>query len=1045
MRRTSTARNRLWARLGTSQALLVLSETAFAGSVVSGQSGITLGVIGITNGGTLPLAGPTFSIAYGGTPGWLTVAPVDPPGGPVVEWSVVVDATALGASTQAATVTVLDTNASNSGITFGVTATITALVPTLAVSPTALTFSVVDEQAGTAQTVTISNVGSGTLATPTVGTITGAGAARIASAVITGSGPTYTLTVTPTGVGGTVGGPYPLSIPVISSGASNTPLAVTADVTVTSAQTAVLSLVRTLDDFRYTVGGSNPAALTIGILNVGSGTLQGPTILSSGYSGAHTGWATPTINGVTLTMTINASAITTPGISFFGVTIQDANSATTITYTALLNVNAQASPVMVVSPASVNIPVPSGTSPPPVTLAITNAGGGSLGTISSAFVGAPPAWVTVSQSATPELTFSTSGLANGTYTTTVRVSASLAVNSPVDVPVQVVVSTVSATYPVPTLAQRTAGYTWDAALGYPVGSCFNDGVNGYTGSPNGERPTFSGATFNVPATPWTTIYTQLGNGTIGSGDIIKIAAGTVITEPQLPARPGWTAAVANPFVLIQSDSMASLPAYSYASGPASYDEPHRGGKNSHLPFMPTMRSVTTNRSALLPQGNASGYWFEGIDFRASIPQNPPSLSSQSHQGIVLIQPHSGTAVGPRNTLALLPSHYVFDRCRFRSDDLCKNGIELNGRYIRVTHSTIDFIRQGPVSGSNNHESHAFVTYNSDGHFDILGNQYSAWGISFLIGGAIPSIPNVLPSDGMDLWNVIHNDDTIGTQLDSDDCKNAIEHKTGQRWTHAFNSIQFQWYHDQQRQTLFTKAVDPQSSGLYAAYTTDILYWCNRITNSGKGFFQASDLLASTGSNTGAGIGSERIECKYNLHQWDSSRIPPRYPLGANQIYALFVTKSNGNGIPGCEVSNNTFGTKHSFMEMDTAAPGAAWTGVKFENNVHTDTPAFGPIRGNTGTNSALLDQAYGAGNWTFRRNVTGPGGALWDATLLNANNANGYLLAGGLAANFVNAAAGDFTLVPGHPKKGTGFDGKDPGYDHAYMTAMLTGIVPNTS
>ena len=230
----------------------------------------------------------------------------------------------------------------------------------------------------------------------------------------------------------------------------------------------------------------------------------------------------------------------------------------------------------------------------------------------------------------------------------------------------------------------------------------------------------------------------------------------------------------------------------------------------------------------------------------------------------------------------------------------------------------------------------------------------------------------------------------------------------------------------------------------------------------KGLWGVADIFAgqpkdaagnNTGDAAGAAVGSERLECAYNLLIWDATRVHPDdlpfwnqgTPVGRQRTNNN-MNQSQGNGIPHAHWYNNTFGGDHSLMDLGTPPTnGGDWLDIILENNLMAGACIMAVVNGSNADGAQALNTAFGPGNWTMRRNVVFPGGSLWDATLVGGNNLNGYGLAGGLNNNFVDPASGNYRLVSNHPFKNGGTDGKDVGADLDYMDAMLAGIVPNTS
>lgn len=1019
-----------------SASVLALTATAGAASASYDSDAVT-----VRNAGPGSLHGPQVAIAYGSGSAWLTLTLTADNAG-TLTLTPSIDASALAAATYTATITVTDTNASNSGQTIGVTLTVNADSPTIKVFPSAMTLSIVDETAsGTAATTTISNIGGGTLDVPTIGTITGTGAAYIASAVVTGASPgPYTLTVTPTATGGTVGGPYTATIPLLSTGARNSPVTFPVNVTVTAAQQAILSVDRSLDDSGFTVGGANPADQTVGIRNVGAGVLAGPTVQSTSYAGSFSGWATPTISNNTLTVAIDASGIAIEGTATVTITIADANASNTVTYSVYLRSTAAVvTPTIVLSPSTVLVGAQVGNTAPSTTVQVSNANGtvSQLGTVSVS-LGTAVAWVTPTYNATSgqiTLTFTSSALAAGTYSTTLIVTASLAGNSPVSTGVNLTMSAVSAgTYPPgPQVAALPLGWSYNRTVGYFEGSCFNSG--GYASAANGAMPTFAGTEHIV--TNASELSTALS--TCVDGDIITITAGGTYSNVQLPKRTGWVEGTSG-FVWIRTSGHALLPTYQSSRGPNVFTAANRC-TDADLANLVTFQTAQQGVSAVCPQQGAGGWWMTGIRFLNS-------YTNATYQPTVVV--NSGGHVGTSYAQSLdshTPSHIVFDRCLVRATQNPSRAVFAGARYSVWSQCSL------PDTYKNNTEPQAFNFLNGGARTDILGCSFSGFGEHILSGGGNPPIQNFNPTDVMVAWNYAWID-VAATGALSDDNKNAFEMKTGGRFCFAFNKIDGQSFKADQKFALLTKGTDQTEivngvkvqAVLFPAHTYDILFWCNDLgTNVKKGFFQIADEVSDVASS--ATIGTERIEIAWNKHFYDVT-VPSTYNPSRSERQAMSWYKSQGDGSPDVWLYHNTFGGGQSFWTGDpTNVGGTGWLNLAVFNNVMNEQPQYGPFfGGSSGSNTAGLNSNFGTGNWSCRRNFVPPGGAQWDTGLTGGSNLNGYLHSANLGSVFANLTGRDFTLV-GAPSAsyydGIAYGGgyqTTAGYSETYMAEMLAGV-----
>jgi len=100
-------------------------------------------------------------------------------------------------------------------------------------------------------------------------------------------------------------------------------------------------------------------------------------------------------------------------------------------------------------------------------------------------------------------------------------------------------------------------------------------------------------------------------------------------------------------------------------------------------------------------------------------------------------------IGNGETVASdLPSNIVFDRCYVHGFPNVnqKRGIALNGAATCVIHSTLaDF-------HSDMQDSQAMGGHNGSGPFRIMDNEIEGSTENILFGGAVPTLPNVVPSD-----------------------------------------------------------------------------------------------------------------------------------------------------------------------------------------------------------------------------------------------------------------------------------------------------------
>lgn len=187
--------------------------------------------------------------------------------------------------------------------------------------------------------------------------------------------------------------------------------------------------------------GKSPASQTIGVRNVGTGTLS--YAVTSNAS-----WLTPSpASGTATTETDSITiAFSTAGLTMgsYTATVTVRNTQTQATKTAAVTLTVTApGPILSVDPAAISASALVGQNAPAQTLTLRNAGSGTL----SYVVSDSATWLTIAtatgastgESDAIALGFASSTLAAGTYTATISVTASGAGGSPKTIPVTLAV------------------------------------------------------------------------------------------------------------------------------------------------------------------------------------------------------------------------------------------------------------------------------------------------------------------------------------------------------------------------------------------------------------------------------------------------------------------------------------------------------------------------------------------------------------------------------------------------------------------------------
>ncbi|GKS58873.1 hypothetical protein YTPLAS18_24000 [Nitrospira sp.] len=271
------------------QPTIGLSPSALSFSGTAGGSNPSNQTIAVSNTGTGSL---TWSVSDNQS--WLTATQS---GNSIVSG---VNISGLSAGNYSGTITVVASGATNTPQTIPVNLTISAAPapsPTISVSPTSFSYTVDASTAYSAsQTLNISNTGGGTLnwvATDPVDWLqknTGSG---------TGNG-SVNMWIVPSGLSA---GTYTTTVTVSASGATNPVVTVPVTVTITApAPTPTIGLSPTSLSFSATTSGSNPGSQSIGVSNVGTGTLTWSVTDNAS-------WLTATQSGNTIVASVNKSGL----------------------------------------------------------------------------------------------------------------------------------------------------------------------------------------------------------------------------------------------------------------------------------------------------------------------------------------------------------------------------------------------------------------------------------------------------------------------------------------------------------------------------------------------------------------------------------------------------------------------------------------------------------------------------------------------------------------------------------------------------------------
>jgi uncharacterized membrane protein len=421
-----------------------------------------------------------------------------------------------------------------------------------------------------AQTVSIANKGGGTLGSLIV-TVSYSGSV---SGWLSASATASALTLTPNTTALSTGS-YAAKVSLASNAENGS---VEVDVSLVISNEPGIGLSSASLSFSATTGGNDPAAQTVSVSNLGTGSLSGLSASISYSSGS--GWLTASLDTTTAPATLTVQAITgslTAGS--YGATISIASSvAANSPRTISIAFSLQNPPSISLSSSSLNFAaVPSGSNPSSQTVQITNGGGQSLsGLSSSVSYASGSGWLTAmldttTAPATLTVKALTGSLVAGSYSATIAVASSLAANSPRSIAVsftlsylpQISLSASSVSFSAVTGGQSPATQTVSVTN---VGGGSLSGLSASVSYSSGSG--WLSASLNTATAPATlTVQATTGSLTAGSYTAnVSIASSAAINTPQTLA-VSFTVQ-AQPIISLSSTSLA-FAAASGGSNPAA--------------------------------------------------------------------------------------------------------------------------------------------------------------------------------------------------------------------------------------------------------------------------------------------------------------------------------------------------------------------------------------------------------------------------------------------------------------------------------------------
>jgi len=918
--------------------------------------------------------------------------------------------TGLIAGNYNATFDIIADNANPPVYTFpSVSLIVTAPPAQIVLTPSALTFAATAGGSNpVTQAVTVSNGGGGSVLPISLGSPVYNGPGQTWADGTTLNGSTVTVACA---VGSLAPGTYTCTISVFSASSSNSPQNIGVQFNVSAAASSQLALAPSALTFNATAGGGNPANQTVAVSNSGGGSLgtvaQGT--ITYGAGGAQTWADTSSFAGSTETVRVVTGAL--PAATY--------TATIPITSTLAINSPQNIAVQFVVAPAAAQIQltpnaltftaVSGGANPSNQTVAITNAGGGSLGTLGLGTPvypgGGPTGWADTSSLASTTITIrlATGALLPGTYTCTFPVTSTTATNSPVSLGVTFTVTSsgtggiIPAMLPPSFLSWNPSTRQWTF-----VGT---QGVD----APTITMPTFSGTVRNIAnATDWNTAMTDLTNGTLVDGDVLNLTADITIAGQQMPKRPAATTG----FVQIRSSAHASLPAYSSNFMTAGTSQ--RVDPAIHSALFRKIRLSATNGHITYVAG-ARGYWWTGIELV------PDSSSVTIAEALMTMsQPTPIVAVSATSLI----KDIVLDRVYIHgSGNNVQRAVWIDGERITIANSVFRNIKFFPGAGENHAISGTQVR-----QLLVFNTELDSLTENVLVGFYVPGVPNYVSED-MAFIRCFYNKNTAYSPSDISGWeKNWLEFKSGRRVL-AYGCHFLNYDFGAQTRSIVLTA-DGQPSGTPFYEIRDITYMACLFedVNGGTCNWHAQ------GSSSFPHLETQRIEmlhCHWkDVVPGNRSRFELGGSAGVNQQHTLNQLR----------IHHNCFDHNHSWLALPGAAELDAMVNFYYCDNTFKRAQQFGPIFSSSySANIPALDGHSGVGQWTCRKNYGIAGGPTLGGLVNPPHNNALVALATDL---FESPSTNDFRIKAGSIYKGAATDGTDPGPDWSLLNTATANVKP---
>jgi hypothetical protein len=363
----------------------------------------------------------------------------------------------------------------------------------------------------------------------------------------------------------------------------------------------------------------------------------------------------------------------------------------------------------------------------------------------------------------------------------------------------------------------------------------------------------------------------------------------------------------------------------------------------------------------------------------------------------------GDGSSAQNSLALVPHDLVIDRVYVHGDSAGqKRGIGLNSASTTIVNSYIANI------WAVGQDSQAICGWNGPGPYLVMNNYLEAASENFLLGGADPTIPNLIPSDITFIKN--HVKKQLAWRSRSDiNVKNLFELKNAQRVMVSGNIFENNWKAAQVGYSILFTVRDQDGTAPWSV-VQDVEFSNNIVRHvaSGVNILGADNLQKSAMSG--------RILVRNNLFTDVSGAT-----YGGDGRFMLL------NGGYAITVDHNTI--IQDGWSVVYAGDNAVQQ-LTLTNNIAPDY-SWAIMGGGTSPGNGTIAKYFP--NATILRGV-------WAGSNPGVYPTGNYYPANLSAVGFVDMANGDYHLAASSPYRNAALDGTDVGADIDAILTATAGV-----